>query len=259
MRLVNASATSGEGRGVSSFRGGVSAPPRTRAEMPSARSDPVRVLPVLQTKEETRAFYNRISRVYDLLSDRSEAPMRRAGLELLKPRSGERILEIGFGTGHTLVAIATAVGREGKVLGLDLSDEMVRIAAANLSSSGLLERAQLGRGDAVGLPYESASLDGTFMCFTLELFDTPEIPKVLGECKRVLRRGGRLVVVAMSKGRQHDALVGVFEWAHVHFPNLLDCRPIHVRQSVAAAGFKVRRTLTKRMWVPVEIVLGVKP
>jgi demethylmenaquinone methyltransferase/2-methoxy-6-polyprenyl-1,4-benzoquinol methylase len=58
------------------------------------------VLRVFQTKDQTRAFYNKISRVYDLLADRSEAPVRRAGLELLKARSGEKVLEIGCGTGH---------------------------------------------------------------------------------------------------------------------------------------------------------------
>jgi len=64
------------------------------------------ILPVFQTKDETRAFYNKISKVYDLLSDRSEAPVRNAALKKLHPASGEKILEIGFGTGHILVKLA---------------------------------------------------------------------------------------------------------------------------------------------------------
>ena len=62
------------------------------------------ILRVFQSKDQTKAFCNKISHVYDVLSERSEAPMRKAGLELLKARAGERVLEIGFGTGHCLVA-----------------------------------------------------------------------------------------------------------------------------------------------------------
>ena len=96
------------------------------------------------------------------------------------------------------------------------------------------------------------------MCFTLELFDTPEIPKVLSECRRVLRPGGRIVVVGMSKEGRKDPLVSMFEWAHRHFPNFLDCRPIYVRRALGAAGFGFGRSVTKHMWVPVEIALGIK-
>lgn len=64
------------------------------------------VLRVLQTKSETRAVYNKISKVYDLLADQSEEPVRRAGLEMLNARPGEKVLEIGFGTGHCLTALA---------------------------------------------------------------------------------------------------------------------------------------------------------
>ena len=71
-----------------------------------------------QPKDQTRAFYNKISRGYDMLSERSEGPRRKAGLELLKIRAGETVLEIGFGTGHRLVAIAKAVRPKGKVFGL---------------------------------------------------------------------------------------------------------------------------------------------
>jgi hypothetical protein len=44
---------------------------------------------VFQTRGQTKAFYNKISHVYDLLSERSEGPMRKAGIDLLKPKPGK--------------------------------------------------------------------------------------------------------------------------------------------------------------------------
>ena len=217
------------------------------------------VLPVFQTKDQTKAFYNKISHFYDLMSERSEGPMRKAGQDLLKARAGESVLEIGFATGHSLVALAKAVGMKGKVFGLDLSDQMLKIAKATLAKARLLDRVRLRCGDAAQLPYADASMDAVFMSFTLELFDTPEIPKVLRECKRVLRPGGRIVVVGMSKDGGNDPLIGVFEWTHKHFPNFLDCRPIYVREALEKAGFKIQKALKKHMWIPVEIILGLKP
>lgn len=219
---------------------------------------PLSVLRVFQSKKETRCFYNKIARVYDLLSDRSEAPMRKAGLDLLSTSGGETALEIGFGTGHSLVALAKAVGPKGRVLGLDLSDGMPKLAKINLAKAGVRERARLRCGDAAQLPYADEITDVVFMSFTLELFDTPEIPQVLRECQRVLRPGGRIVVVGMSKDAKRDPLIGMFEWTHKHFPNFLDCRPIYVREALAKAGFKIQEVLKKRMWIPVEIVLGIK-
>jgi ubiquinone/menaquinone biosynthesis C-methylase UbiE len=226
------------------------------AEPDSANARQAPVLRVFQSRAQTKAFYNKISRFYDALSDRSEAPVRKAGLDLLKPRAGERILEIGFGTGHTLAALAKAVGSNGMVFGLDLSDQMVRLARKDLAEAGLLECVRLRCGDATQLPYAGNTMDAVFMSFTLELFDTPEIPKVLSECKRVLKTDGRIVVVGMSKEGEHEPLIGVFEWAHRHFPNFLDCRPIYVREALEKAGFQIRKALKKHMWIPVEIILG---
>ncbi len=185
------------------------------------------VLRVLQTKEVTREYYNKIAKVYDLLSEEAEKPMREAGLKQLAARPGERILEIGFGTGHCLVEIAKAVGPQGKVFGIDIADGMVNLAQQLLEREGLAARARIERGDAEQLPYDADLLDGIFFSFTLELFDTPELPTVLAECRRVLRSGGRLVVVAVSREGEHGLMLNLYEWTHKHFPNLMDCRPIY--------------------------------
>ena len=68
------------------------------------------VLRVLQSKDETRAFYDKISGVYDLLAERSEEPIRQAGLDMLGPVAGNRVLEIGYGTGHCLAQLAESRG-----------------------------------------------------------------------------------------------------------------------------------------------------
>jgi len=184
--------------------------------------------------------------------------MREAGLRLLAPRSGQSILEIGFGTGHSIVELARMVGPSGRVHGIDLSERMCSLAAKLATEQGVAGQVRLTCGDAERLPYESASMDGVFMSFALELFDTPDIPVVLAECSRVLRVGGRLCVVAVSKEGKRGFAVMAFEWTHRHFPNLVDCRPIHVRRALEEAGFMIEHADVRHMWVPVEIVVGVR-
>ena len=217
------------------------------------------ILRVLQTKSQTKAFYNKIAGVYDRLAERSEGPMRATALKMFAPAPGERLLEIGFGTGHVLVELARAVGPAGRVFGIDLSENMLGQARARLERENLADRVTLACGDAENLPYPADSLDGVFMCFTLELFDTPEIPRVLAQCQRVLRPGGRIVVAAVSKETKPGFVVRAFEWTHEHFPNLLDCRPIYARQALETAGFVIEDSRVESMWVPVEIVRARKP
>ena len=216
------------------------------------------VLRVLQTKSETKAFYNKIAKVYDLLAEHSEQPMREIAMQMLAPAPGECLLEIGFGTGHVLVELARAVGTTGRVIGIDISENMVAQASELLQQENLADRVTLDCGDAEDLPYPSDSLDGIFMCFTLELFDTPEIPRVLAQCKRALRPGGRIVVAAVSKEAKPGFVLLAFEWTHRHFPNLLDCRPIYARHALEAEGFVVEDSRVESMWVPVEIVRARK-
>lgn len=217
------------------------------------------VLRVRRTRRETKAFYNRIARVYDFLAERSERPIREIAVQMLAPAPGERLLDIGFGTGQALVKLARAVGPQGEVLGIDISEAMLAQPRELLEREHLADRVSLTRGDAADLPYPADSLDGVLLCFTLELFDTPEIPRVLAQCQRVLRTGGRIVVAALSKEPAQGFALRAFEWAHRHFPNLLDCRPIYVRRTLQDGGFLVEDARRESMWAPVEIVRARKP
>lgn len=215
---------------------------------------------VNRSKEDARASYNRLSRWYDAISGNTEKKYRDWGLEKLSAQPGEKILEIGFGTGHCLVSLAQAVGASGRVIGLDISDGMLAIARGRLQSQGLADRVDLHLGDAANLDFlEANTLDGVFASFTLELFDNPEIPRVLKECQRVLKPGGRLAVVSMTKTNPPGLPVRIYEWFHDHMPNYADCRPIFARQSIEQNGFAIQDVSLSSMWgLPVEIVLAKK-
>jgi ubiquinone/menaquinone biosynthesis C-methylase UbiE len=212
------------------------------------------------SREQTRRSYNRMSRFYGLLSADSEKKFVEVAVDrYLKPRAGERILEPGFGTGQVLVALADRVGEDGKVYGIDISDGMVGEARKRLKREGLTGRVELTQGDAADLPYGDGCFDGVFMSFTLELFDTPEIPVVLGECMRVLKDGGRLCVASMSDRGKQGTMMKLYIWSHRRFPSFVDCRPIFARSFVEGAGFEVEGYEVMSMWgLPVEIILGRK-
>ena len=214
---------------------------------------------VARSRDQARRSYDRLSRWYDLLSEPSEGPLREAGLRALRVREGEAVLEIGFGTGHGLVALARAVGASGSVHGIDLSPAVLRLARKRVDEAGLTNRVHLQPGDAMDLPYQDGSFDAVFMSFALELFDTPEIPVVLHQCRRVLRTRGRIGVVSMSKMQPTRPVARLYEWAHRRFPGLLDCRPILVRKSLKDAGFRIVKAEDRSTWgLPVEIVVGEK-
>jgi demethylmenaquinone methyltransferase/2-methoxy-6-polyprenyl-1,4-benzoquinol methylase len=207
------------------------------------------------TRAATQASYNRLSRWYDALAGSSERQLMEVGLEQLAPQAGERMLEIGFGTGHGLAALARGVGESGQVSGIDLSPGMAAATQKRLRQVGPASNVYLQIADGLQLPYRAASFDAVFMSFTLELFDAAEIPLVLAECRRVLRSDGRLGVVAMSAGKI-NLMTRLYEWAHQRFPNTIDCRPIEVAAALEAAGFDVLKQVDAATWgLPVSIVL----
>lgn len=194
---------------------------------------------VTRSKEQAKSTYDRVSRWYDLLAGGFEGKHRAAGVRKLNPSQGDVVLEVGFGTGRSILTLADAVGTSGKVYGIDISQGMLDVTRSRVENAGLTDRVVLKRGDAAQLPFDANFFDSVFMSFTLELFDTPEIPVVLYECRRVLRSDGQICVVAMSKKGKPNASTRLYEWFHERLPKFVDCRPIYVQESLQSAGFQV--------------------
>ncbi len=215
------------------------------------------ILPVLRSKQDAMMFYDRISRFYDYLTPIFERKHTMKAIQYLDITTGETVLEIGCGPGHCLKQLANLVGKTGKVYGVDISPRMLEIAKHRLDRAGVIDRVTLCCEDAVNLTFNNYIFDAIFMSFTLELFDTPEIPIILGEIKRVLKNNGRISLISMSKESERSQLLNLYEWAHKKWPKYIDCRPIYLGRSLREAGFKIRKEEKIRLFgLPCEIVVA---
>ena len=111
--------------------------------------------------------------------------------QILAPTAGERVLEIGPGTGYYTIDLAQWVGTEGAIEVFDLQQEMLDHTIRRAREKGLWN-VNPTRGDAQDLPYEDDSFDAAIL--TTVLGEIPDQDAALREIARVLRPGGRLVV-----------------------------------------------------------------
>lgn len=110
-------------------------------------------------------------------------------VEALDLADDSTVLDVPCGQGNVTEAIARVLPR-GRVIALDLSNTMLRLARSRLERSGLLQRATLVRANAQQLPLEDASIDAISACAGLHLFPDPD--RAIEEMRRVLRPGGRV-------------------------------------------------------------------
>lgn len=205
------------------------------------------------------AWYDTAAPWYDRFADPFEASARSSGVDLLAVESGESVLDIGCGTGRALVELASGVGTDGQVVGLDLAPAMCRETQAALEAAGLEGTGDVVQGDAREIPLADDAVDAVFASFVLELFDTPTIPAVLEEWRRVLDPDGRICVVALSR-RTGGPLTSLYELARGLAPTAVDCRPIYLRETLAEAGFRPLETRHERVWrFPADVVVAGHP
>lgn len=210
--------------------------------------------------DATRHFYDRISGVYDMLADADEHAAREKGLQALAVQPGEYVLEIGFGTGHSLVSLAEAVGPDGMVCGVDISQGMHDAALHRLQQSGLADRVDIRVAAIPPLPWPDEQFDAVSMSFTLELFPLEVIPDVLAECRRVMKPSGRIGVVSMSvtpEGEKDSMMEKTYKWMHRHFPHIVDCQPIDAVKHLEEAGYTITHSEHMEIWsMPVVVLVG---
>ncbi|MBR9701331.1 arsenite methyltransferase [Candidatus Pacearchaeota archaeon] len=112
-------------------------------------------------------------------------------LALVEIKSGETVLDLGSGAGFDAFLAAKRVGKNGKVIGVDMTEDMIEKARANAEKHGY-ENVEFKLGDIESLPLEDVSVDVVISNCVINL--APDKAKVFKEAYRVLKKGGRMYV-----------------------------------------------------------------
>ncbi len=175
--------------------------------------------------QRVRSIWTRWAGIYDLRV-RLFLRWRRAALEALRPRPGDTVLDLACGTGLNFPYIVEWIGGEGRVVGVDCTRAMLERARGKLARHRW-DGVALVEGDAARLPLASESCDAVLCSYCMVVI--PDYRGAIAEAVRVLKRGGRLVLL---EGKRGSAL-----WSRV----LLD-------PMVAFAGWFAAIDLDRRPW-----------
>jgi len=113
-------------------------------------------------------------------------------MELLAPRDGMRVLDVGSGSGETVLLIAEKVAPTGRAVGVDFLEEAVSLAQGKAKEAGLSSVTEFRVSDAENLPFEDGAFDAVISECVVCL--VPDKQRALDEKVRVLKHGGRVIM-----------------------------------------------------------------
>jgi demethylmenaquinone methyltransferase / 2-methoxy-6-polyprenyl-1,4-benzoquinol methylase len=146
-----------------------------------------------------RGVFDSVAPRYDLMNDLMSLGLHRAwkayAVLVANLRPGDQVLDIAGGTGDLALAFAKKVGPTGRVVHTDINEAMLRTGRDRLLDAGLALPTLVC--DAEKLPFESASFDLVSVAFGLRNMTHKDI--ALAEMNRVLKPGGKLLVLEFSK------------------------------------------------------------
>jgi demethylmenaquinone methyltransferase / 2-methoxy-6-polyprenyl-1,4-benzoquinol methylase len=167
-------------------------------------------VPAAQKAERVRGVFDAVADKYDVMNDLMSLGLHRVWknytVAVAQVKEGDHVLDIAAGTGDLTRAFAKRVGRRGLVVHSDINEAMLRRGRERLEDEGLLVPSLLA--DAQSLPLPDASFDVVSAAFGLR--NMTDKAAALAEMARVLKPGGRLLVLEFSKVAA--PLAPVYDW-----------------------------------------------
>lgn len=200
--------------------------------------------------------YNWIAPIYDIFALLMVSKARKKALEMVDIQDGERVLEVAIGTGLNLVEIIKR-NPNGWVEGIDISPKMLEKARQRLLKAGG-RNFRLHLCDCRNLPFENNSFDVVISQYLLDILPVEDFIPTLNEFKMVLRDGGRLILVNMTKGEKF--INKIYEEIYkLKLPLIAGCRGVMAQPFLKKVGFQIfKREFVSQIGFPSEIVMSVK-
>jgi demethylmenaquinone methyltransferase / 2-methoxy-6-polyprenyl-1,4-benzoquinol methylase len=148
---------------------------------------------------DVRGMFDRIAGVYDAMNSAMTAGLhhewRRRAVDRAEVGPGSDALDVACGTGDLAFELRRRIGPDGRVVGSDFSEQMLEIARRKSGEEEL--PVEFGWADALDLPYGDASFDAVTIGFGAR--NLADLDKGIAEMARVLRPGGRLVILEITR------------------------------------------------------------
>ncbi|MEY3237580.1 MAG: hypothetical protein RI883_1681 [Bacteroidota bacterium] len=153
-------------------------------------------------KEEVAEMFNNISKRYDFLNHFLSLGIdkiwRRKAVKMLRPLKPQRILDLASGTGD--FAIESLKLNPKEIVGMDISEGMLEVGRVKMKAKGYDNVITMRLGDSEDLPFEDGYFDALTVGFGVRNYENLE--KGLVEMLRVVRKGGKIVILEFSKPKK---------------------------------------------------------